>query len=339
MHHRPGGVIHAAGPGPVTEGSGFLRSSNRAEGGTPLLFLFLAVSCSTSIALVFHVSGKRGTDRFVVTAVNYAVATLISVVLMSLQGLRILPGETTGAFGSEFSAAISGAGFGRAGSLGWAFVVGIPSGVLYYLGFIFLQRAIRECGVSLSGSFSKMGVIVPMLLSLVLWNEIPGTLQWLGISLALISIVLGSLDFSGLSKLFSAFRPVLLLLFLTVGLAEFTNKIFQTYAVLEMRNAFLFFVFFTAMMISMFKVFQKRPRLELPQFLTGVAVGVPNYFASFFLIQALTELRAVVVFPVYSSLTICLISLLGWLLFGERLGRRERLSVVMAAVAMILVNL
>ena len=273
------------------------------------------------------------------TAVNYAVATLISVVLMALQGLRILPGEMLGAFGSEFSTAISGAGFGRDGSLGWALVVGIPSGVLYYLGFIFLQKAIRECGVSLSGSFSKMGIIVPMLLSLFLWNEIPEAVQWLGITLALVSIVLGSLDFSGFSSLFSAFRPVLLLLFLTVGLAEFTNKVFQTYAVLEMRNAFLFFVFFTALMVSMFKVLQKRPRLELPQFLTGVAVGVPNYFASFFLIQALAELRAVVVFPVYSALTICLISLLGWLLFGEKLGRRERLSVAMAVVAMILVNL
>lgn len=264
---------------------------------------------------------------------------MISVVLIALQRLRVLPGESLTVFGAEFSTAIGGAGFGLEGSFGWALLVGIPSGVLYYLGFIFLQRAIRECGVSLSGSFSKMGVIVPMLLSLVLWGEVPGGLQWLGISLALVSIVLGSLDISRLSGLFSNFRPVLLLLFMTVGLAEFTNKVFQTYAVLEMRNVFLFFVFFTALAVSTFKVLRKRPRLELPQFLTGLAVGIPNYFASFFLIEALSELRAVVVFPVYSSLTICLISVLGWLLFGEKLGRMERFSVAMAAIAMILVNL
>jgi len=304
-----------------------------------LLFLFLAVACSTTIALIFHVSEKRDTNRDVVTAVNYAVATFISLVLIVLQGISLSPGESFGAFTAEFPGAISGAGFGLNASPVWALLIGVPAGILYYLGFIFLQKAIRASGVALAGSFSKMGVIVPMLLSLLLWKELPGTLQWLGISLALISIVLGSLDLTHLKDIFSGFKPVLLLLFLTVGLAEFTNNLYQMYGAMQIRSLFLFFVFVTALAVSSFRVFRRKPCLGSSQFIIGIAVGIPNFFASFFLIQALSELRAAVVFPVYSSLTICLISLLGWLLLGEKLRPRERVSIVMAAAAMTLVNL
>jgi multidrug transporter EmrE-like cation transporter len=273
--------------------------------------------------------------------VNYLAAVAVSLLMIALNGLPSLPCTSSfTTFFRELRGALSGGGgFSTEGSAFWALASGIPAGGFYYLGIITLQRSIRECGVSLTGSFSKMGVLVPMALSMVLWREIPAPVQWIGILLALAAILAGSVGSRTGEGDRPGLRPVLLLLFLAVGMAEFSNKVYQFYGASGLKNLFLLAVFVTALALSTVRVARRGIRLHRVSFLTGLAVGVPNYFASFFLIAALSRMSATVVFPVYGALTICLIALFGRLFFGERLKPRERLSVALAAVAMVLVNL
>jgi len=265
----------------------------------------------------------------------------VSLLLIALGGLPALPGAASfTAFSAELRGAMSGgSGFSPEGSAFWALVSGIPAGVFYYLGIITLQRSIRECGVSLAGSFSKMGILVPMALSMLLWHEMPATLQWAGILLALTAILAGSVGSGSGEGALPGLRPVLLLLFLAVGMAEFSNKVYQYYGAEGLKNLFLLAVFTTALTLSAVRSARRGIRLQRVHLLTGLAVGVPNFFASFFLIAALSRMTAVVVFPVYGAMTICLIALFGRLLFGERLKPRERISVALAAAAMVLINL
>jgi multidrug transporter EmrE-like cation transporter len=265
----------------------------------------------------------------------------VSLLLIALNGLPALPvAASFRAFAGELRSVMSGeGGFSPEGSACWALASGIPAGVFYYLGIITLQKSIRECGVSLAGSFSKMGILVPMALSMVLWREMPAFLQWAGILLALVAILAGSLGSSSGERALHGLRPVLLLLFLAVGMAEFSNKVFQYYGAEGLKNLFLLSVFSTALALSAVRSTRSGIRLQRVHLLTGLAVGVPNFFASFFLIAALSRMTAVVVFPVYGALTICLISLFGRLFFGERLKPRERLSVALAAAAIVLINL
>ena len=279
-------------------------------------------------------------NRYVVTAANYFVASLISgaFLLFSESPASSFSGAVS-AFLNESSILLKGDTFSPAGSIGWAVIVGISAGILYYLGFIYLQKAVSESGVSLAGSFSRMGILVPMILSILLWRELPSNLQWIGICLALFSILLANIDLSGPGGFLSGFQPVLIMLFLIVGLAEFSNKIFQKYGVIEAKNLFLFFVFSTALLISILQIIRMGKKPKLSNIITGFAVGIPNFFASFFLILALSELRTAVVFPLYGALTIVLISLSGWILFGEKLRKRERFAVALTAAALVLVNL
>jgi multidrug transporter EmrE-like cation transporter len=307
-------------------------------GGTGLLYLLLAVACSTVIALIFKVSESRDMNRYVITAANYLVASVVSLSFMVLGGVLDIPlSEVPGAFLREAGPALGGEGFSPRGSIAWGVLVGVPSGILYYLGFIYLQKGVRQCGVSLAGSFSKLGVLVPMVLSIALWHEIPSSVQWAGITLALASILLANLDPRSANVL-SGFRPVLVLLLLFVGSAEFTNKVYQNYGIQELKSVYLFFVFFVALLVSGVKLARMGLRPRPRHVLTGLAVGVPNYFASFFLILALSRLKTSVVFPVYSAATIVLITIAGAAVFGERLRPRERLAVVMTVVAVALVN-
>lgn len=280
-------------------------------------------------------------DRYTVTTFNYLVASMVSLLFLLLDGLSgvSLSGALEG-LTEQFGRVVGGgATFDIAGSAGWAAAVGLPSGVLYFLGFIYLQKAVRESGVSLAGSFSKMGVLVPMVLAIFLWKEMPTTVQWAGIWLALLSILLANLELSHPERMMKGFQPVLLALFLTVGLSEFSNKVYQKYGALEMKSLFLFFVFTGALLISGFKLARQGRRVMLSHVSTGLLVGVPNYFASFFLILSLSQLKTAVVFPVYSAATIMLISLAGRFFFGERLKVRERAAVALTIAALIMVNL
>lgn len=299
------------------------------------------MACSTSIALIFKVSETRNMDRGTVTAFNYLVASGVSLVFLTRGGLHgvTLGGAVSGLSGQIAEVLSAGGSFDTAGSAGWAALVGLPSGLLYFLGFIYLQKAVRESGVGLAGSFSKMGVLVPMMLAILLWREIPGTLQWLGISLALASILLANLDLARPKRILRGFQPVLLALFLTVGLSEFSNKVYQRYGLLEMKDLFLFFVFTGALLISASRMVLAGRRPVRSHMLTGILVGIPNYFASFFLILSLSKLKTAVVFPVYSAATIALLALAGFFLFGERLRTRERAAVALTVASLVLVNL
>jgi len=279
-------------------------------------------------------------DRYTVTTFNYLIASLLSLFFFLSNGYHAAHfAEALSSFSTEFPAILKGGAFSPAASTVWAVITGIPSGILYFLGFIYLQKAVRESGVSLAGSFSKMGVLIPMIFAIILWNELPTGTQWIGIFLALLSILLANIDPSHPAGIAAGFKPVLLILFLTVGLSEFSNKIYQRYGVLEMKSLFLFFVFTTALLISGWKTLKKRKRIHLSHFLTGIAVGIPNYFASFFLILSLSKLKTAVVFPVYSAGTIVLLSLAGWLFFREKLKLRERIAVGLTVSALVLVNI
>lgn len=303
-----------------------------------MLHLLAAIACSTAIALILKHGEERNHQRFVILSANYLTATVVSLFLVLRKGLfRYIP---MGSFQELFAQLQEGHttdGFlGHGSTALWALVIGVPTGVLYFLGFYYYQRSVKESGVGMAGSYAKMGILVPMILSVLFWREYPTGIQWAGMALALAAIATSNLRFSGGRNPFREARPVLLLLFLSCGISEFTNKLYQRYGMIEMKDLFLFCLFFTALLVSLFKV---RGRPKASEVITGLAVGVPNFFASFFLINALSQLPAAVVFPAYSSGSIALICLGGRFMYGERLSRREMVAVALTMTALLLINL
>ncbi|WP_233487068.1 MULTISPECIES: SMR family transporter [unclassified Halanaerobium] len=177
-----------------------------------------------------------------------------------------------------------------------------------------------------------------MLFAIIIWQEYPEDLQWLGILLAITSIILVNFPFN--KDCHQALRLNLIFLFLYGGIAEFSNKIFQKYALVDYKVLFLFWVFFSAFLISFFYSVKKVKRLpKKSELLTGFAVGIPNLFSSFFLISALNYLKTAVVFPIFSAGSIVLITAAGYLFFGEKLKAKEWASILMTVVALILINI
>ena len=70
----------------------------------------------------------------------------------------------------------------------------------------------------------------------------------------------------------------------------------------------------------------------------GIAVGIPNYYASFLLLLALVVLPAIVVYPINSTGWVLLVMALDALVFPQNYPERQWLGILLVLAAMVLLN-
>ena len=141
----------------------------------------------------------------------------------------------------------------------------------------------------------------------------------------------------GLS-LIHIFVPLLLVLLLN-GSSDSMSKIFAQTGSRTDDGLFLFCIFASAGLFTLFPLFRSHKRLEKKDWLFGIAVGVPNFMSARFLLAALTELPAFVAYPTYSVGAIVVISLFSFLLFREKLSKLQLAGVGIILAALVLLNL
>ncbi len=299
----------------------------------------LAIICSSSIALIFKYSESNNFNRYVVTTANYFTAFIISFIFIYNKKIRFFDFHGADFIENCKVVVLSGNGlFSEQASQMWATIIGIIAGLFFFSSFIYYQKSVRENGAGLAGTFGKLGILIPMLFAIIIWQEYPTVGQWIGIIFAILSIILINSPFDKNWR--KALRLNLILLFIFGGIAEFTNKVFQKYSLVDYKVLFLFWVFFSAFLISFFySFFIKDSAPNLRDIGTGLVLGIPNLFSSFFLISALNHLKTAVVFPVFSAGSIVLIVVVSYFLFGERLEQKEITAIIMTVIALVLVNL
>lgn len=214
--------------------------------------------------------------------------------------------------------------------------VGIVTGLMFYYAFYFYQKSVRDNGVSLSIAVGKMGIVIPMILSLILWHEIPAPLQWVGILMSMVAIGIINIksnDFKG-----AKIKTSLLMFFIIGGLGDFFNKLFEVYVGAQYTDLFLVVVFSTALIASIDNTI-KHKNITKQSVVYGFVVGIPNMLTAFFLISALGMMNATVVFPIYSGGVIMLSMLWSMFAFSEKLKQKDVVSIAMIFIALILINL
>lgn len=291
-----------------------------------MIYLILATICSASIALLFKVSESRGNNRYVVSMMNYVVASSIALYF-------IISEHTVDAF--ALSMVNSGVGVSQSH---FVLFTGVITGLFFLLGFIFYQKSVYESGASLASMFGKLGILLPMILSIVIWREYPTNLQWGGILLALAAIIMVNLSSKSDQVATSKMSYALLFLFIFGGFGDFCNKIFQKYAQMTLKPVFLLFVFGTAFVLSFSIILIKKIKVKKEAILIGAIVGVPNLFASFFLIEALRYKSATVVFPVYSAGSILIVIVMSQIFFNEALRTKDKIAVFITVLSLFLIQ-
>lgn len=303
-----------------------------------MIYLLFAIMCSTAIALLFKYSEKIGAKMYTVTCSNYLVAFLISIIMIIYKkNYSVTKGDFS--FLTELARALSSGDYIMSpySSVIFGIILGPLAGIFFFSSFIYYQKSVRINGVSLSGTFSKLGVLVPMILSIVLWKETPTLIQTAGIAVTLLAIII--VNRSGDSESELSINRSLMALFFLGGMVEFSNKIYQKYAMIEYKEVFLLMVFLSAFIISLWFLIRERTRVVPRDVAVGFAVGIPNLFTSYFLIMALDTIKASVAFPVFSAGTILIITAAGAVIFREQIAPRSRMAIVLVIAAIILMNI
>lgn len=278
-----------------------------------MLFLILAVLSSSMIAILMRISSGRICANLSMLAVNYLTCGLLGAAYTGFQ--PALPGQ---------------AGF--AVTL-W---LGIISGVLYLGGFVLFQYNTRKNGIVLSSIFMKLGLLVPVVLSMLLFREAPTPNQIFGFCIAVFSIILINFKKDSSQK---EFGFGLILMLLLCGGSDAMSKVFERLGPAELSDSYLFFTFAVAFVLCAGLVLYRKEKPGVPEILFGAAIGIPNFFSAKFLLGALTRLPAVVVYPSFSVATLLIVTLTGVVVFRERLRKLQWLALAAIIAALIFLNI
>ena len=304
-----------------------------------MFYLFIATLCSATIALIFkYTESSKTTNRYLLTSSNYFICFIISLLMALYKGLltNIVKEQS---FFTEFKYLLSQDSYVLSpySSTIWGIITGIVFGAFFFLGFYYYQKSVRENGVGITGTFGKLGILIPVAFSIIIWKEIPTLIQWIGIILSIIAIIIVNLSPESLEKF--DIKATLILFFLFGGMSDFSNKVYQKYALNDYKDVFLFSVFFVAFLVSMYFTLRNKTTFNIKDMLTGFAVGIPNLFSSYFLILSLDTLKASVAYPLFSAGGILLINVGGYIIFKEKISRKNKFAIGLIVAASVLINI
>ena len=268
------------------------------------------------LAIGMRLSEGKIQSKMSMIAVNYVACLVVGVCFTGVSGL-IPSGEGVGPM------------------LG----MGAFNGVFYMFGLVLNQYNIPRNGVVLTSVFSKMGgLLIPLVVSILVFREDPTMLQIVGFLISAVAIVMicqrgektsaAKLSVGGLA-----------VLFLSDGCAGIMAKVFQEMGNPLMGDHFLFVTFGVALILCVIVILVKGERLGKSELFFGLLIGIPNFMQAKFQLMAMETIPAVIVYPMKSVGTIVVITLAGVLMFREKLSKVQMVALAAILVSLVLLNI
>ena len=279
-----------------------------------MFYLALAVLSSVTISIIMRYIESRVQNQMGMFMSNYLVCALLSCVFMqnmpwvSLQTMTWL--DT---------------------------ILGMITGVLYLYSFVAMKANMKHNGVVLTTTFMKLGVLIPTMIAVVIFKESLSFIQFIGIVLAVFAIVL--IHFEKEAVHTGGKKALLLVSLFMAGMCDAMSNIFEQIGNPINKDGFLFMIFIVASLLAFIMSFTEKKKIATNDVFYGVLIGIPNYFAARFLLLALGQMPAVLVFPTFSVSTIVVISFASLILFKEKLSMKKIVSIGIILVAVCLLNL
>ena len=290
-------------------------------------FLVLNILCWLVFTQTLRYSQHRGARDYVVGAVNYVLAAVISLLALAALGwLRGLPPLYP------------------AGALGAA------CGASYFGQFLLILLAYRLAGVGITTAVASMGLVVPIFLAWCFWGESMTPWRWGALALLPAAMLLVRPVRRHVGHLSWKADLVLLLAFFNAGLMGTLHKAVGIYAPAEAGGrTFLFFhpqqlayeawLFLVAGACSVAYALGRRGRWGGVELALGSIVGVSNVLGTMFSVVGLSILAAAVFFPTLTCALVVLSVVVSRLLWCERVTPRQIVGLALAICIVAMVNL
>ena len=166
-----------------------------------MIFLILAILSSSLVSVMMRIGSAKAKNNIGMLAANYLTCSVLAFFYTL--------GQPLFSVSAEFSSAL---------------YLGLVNGLLFLSSFVIFQYNVQKNGVVLSSVFMKLGLIVPLVVSLVFFNEALGAVQIIGLVLAFAAIVMINIS---PEKSNGKIGLNLMLLLLIAGMAEMMIKIFE----------------------------------------------------------------------------------------------------------------
>lgn len=278
-----------------------------------MFHLLLAIASSALVSIAMRLSGPRVQRGTAMLCVNYLICLFFAWVYT---GFAVPVPQVPG--------------------VSQALLLGAVNGVLFLSGFVVLQWNIRRNGMVLSSTFMRLGLLVCMVVSIVLFREMPSAMHWVGFFLAVVAIVL--INYQPGETAGS--KVGLLIALLCGGLCDSMSKIFEELGNPALSDHFLMYTFCMALIAcAALTAKEKEGFPGKAEWLFGAMVGIPNFFSAKFLLASLGDLPGIIVYPVYSVGTILVVTVTGVFCFRETLEKRQVLALGMILAALVLLNI
>lgn len=281
-----------------------------------MIYLIIALIATCIISIGFKLVTIYQADMDWVITVNYAVALVITGFVAAW----------TDQMGTEYGKGM----FPLAALLGAAMIFNLRC----------TKKSTDENGMGSTTFFNRIGFLLCMALSALVWREVPNGIQILGIVIllaALIEMMRGVDDgkAAGSIKMFAW-------LFLGSGLVSFFNVAYGRYFPAKAQPFFLAEVFAVTFLSSLLllsrKARQKKGNRKTDIAL-GLLVGTANAATTFFTLKSLEYLSAAVVMPVTAAGNLLIIAITGRIVFHEKGNRHITVALVCAVISLVLVNM
>lgn len=285
-----------------------------------MIYLLLSVLASSVIFVIFKLFQRFEVNTMQAIVINYFFACLVGFFgFMQETEISLIPTKL------------------------W-FPGTLILGALFIIVFNLAAITTQRSGLSVVAVATKMSVAIPVIFGVILYDESTGILKVTGIILALIAVYLSSIKTREGIAIKTKNLVFPLLVFLGSGIIDTMIKYLETtYVAKDDVALFSTTIFAIAGIIGISILIGQaalgKLRVTGKNILGGIILGVPNYFSIYFLVLALRSegFESSTVFTINNVAIVLVSTLLGIVLFKERLLRKNWIGIILAIISILLV--
>lgn len=281
-----------------------------------MIFLLLSILCSSAIFIVFKLFDKFKINTLQAIIVNYFIA--FSVGLFSYQ---------------------EDINFSNIPQKHW-YIGAVTLSCLFIAVFNLMALTSQKNGLSVASVAGKMSIVIPVLFGIYLYNEVLTVQKSIGIILALFAVLLTTSKGRTTLKKGGGVFPFLL--FLGSGIIDTLIKYIQNSYVSDSELPLFSAILFLQAGLLGIAVFLLKPaKIYGKNFIAGSVLGVINYYSIIYLLKALNHktMGSAEVFTINNVAIVMLTTLVGLLLFKEKLILKNWIGIGIAIISIFLITL
>ena len=285
-----------------------------------MIYLLLSILFNAVLFVIIKLFAKYNIDALQALVINYLIA--FSVGLFFLDNTT----DATEVFKCDW--------FKGSILLGFVFIS------TFYVTTLTSQRN----GLSVASVASKMSVIIPITLGVILYDEKLSYIKITGIVLALIAVYFTSKKETGeVQEANNLIYPILV--FLGAGTIDSSLKYLQTYHVptnqIGLFSTVTFFCAFSVGVLTiLFLTIRGQIKFSARNIIGGIVLGLPNYFSLYYLVKMLEAkaFQSATLFTIHNIAIVIVSTFVGILFFKESISKRNAFGIGLALFALFLVT-